>query len=229
MLGKMLQADIAELIAARDFESLKIALDELPPADVAEILIDLPDEDEAVLYRLMPRKLAAEAFSHLPPANQGDPALAAFPRDAGQHPSRHDARRPHPAARGAARSGHPALADGAVARCVKVTRQLLGYPEGSIGRLMTPEYVTIKMDMTVADVLGAAPQGRLGQGDAQRPVRDRRPGQAHRRHPAGADRPGRPGQENLRHRRPAVRGAIGVRGPRARGRQFRKYGGIACR
>ena len=33
-----------------------------------------------------------------------------------------------------------------------ITTKLLGYPEDSIGRLMTPEYVAIKSDFTVAQI-----------------------------------------------------------------------------
>ena len=35
----------------------------------------------------------------------------------------------------------------------KIAVTLLGYPEDSIGRRMTPEYVAVKRDWTVADVL----------------------------------------------------------------------------
>jgi magnesium transporter len=36
---------------------------------------------------------------------------------------------------------------------LKIARQLLGYPEDSAGRYMTPEYVAIRPDMTVAEAL----------------------------------------------------------------------------
>ncbi|MFT3948356.1 MAG: CBS domain-containing protein [Agriterribacter sp.] len=35
----------------------------------------------------------------------------------------------------------------------KVTLSLLGYPEGSVGRLMTPDYIAVQEDWTVAEVL----------------------------------------------------------------------------
>jgi len=38
------------------------------------------------------------------------------------------------------------------------TLKLLGYPEGSVGRLMTPDYVTIKKDSTVKEVLDIVKQ-----------------------------------------------------------------------
>ncbi|MBC7902378.1 MAG: magnesium transporter [Gemmatimonadaceae bacterium] len=35
----------------------------------------------------------------------------------------------------------------------KITLSLLGYPEGSVGRLMTPDYISVQIDWTVQEVL----------------------------------------------------------------------------
>jgi magnesium transporter len=35
----------------------------------------------------------------------------------------------------------------------KITLSLLGYPEGSVGRLMTPDYIAVQKDWTIAEVL----------------------------------------------------------------------------
>jgi magnesium transporter len=35
----------------------------------------------------------------------------------------------------------------------KITLSLLGYPEGSVGRLMTPDYIAVQIDWTVTEVL----------------------------------------------------------------------------
>jgi magnesium transporter len=35
----------------------------------------------------------------------------------------------------------------------KITLSLLGYPEGSVGRLMTPDYIAVQVDWTMKDVL----------------------------------------------------------------------------
>ena len=35
----------------------------------------------------------------------------------------------------------------------KVTLSLLGYPDGSVGRLMTPDYIAVQVDWTVQEVL----------------------------------------------------------------------------
>ncbi|MGO8056494.1 magnesium transporter MgtE N-terminal domain-containing protein, partial [Rhizobium leguminosarum] len=35
----------------------------------------------------------------------------------------------------------------------KITLSLLGYPEESVGRLMTPDYIAVQVDWTVQEVL----------------------------------------------------------------------------
>ncbi|MFM2232268.1 MAG: magnesium transporter, partial [Bacteroidota bacterium] len=35
----------------------------------------------------------------------------------------------------------------------KITLSLLGYPEGSVGRLMTPDYIAVQADWTISEVL----------------------------------------------------------------------------
>src|ERR1700754_1372967 len=35
----------------------------------------------------------------------------------------------------------------------KITLALLGYPEGSVGRLMTPDYIAVQVDWTIQEVL----------------------------------------------------------------------------
>jgi len=66
MIGNVLQADLEEIIKSKNWDELRDALSELPPVDIAEVLIDLPVEDEGVIFRVLPRKLAALVFSYLP-------------------------------------------------------------------------------------------------------------------------------------------------------------------
>ena len=66
MLGHLLKADYEELIAKKDWESLRIAFEDLDPADIAEVLHDLPAEDSGVIFRILPRDIAGVAFEYLP-------------------------------------------------------------------------------------------------------------------------------------------------------------------
>jgi len=66
MIGNVLQADLEEIIKSKNWDELREALSELPPVDIAEVLIDLPVEDEGVIFRVLPRKLGSLVFSYLP-------------------------------------------------------------------------------------------------------------------------------------------------------------------
>ena len=62
MLGHLLKPEYEELIRKRDWESLRIALEDVDPADIAEILEDLPTEDSGLLFRVLPRDVAGVSF-----------------------------------------------------------------------------------------------------------------------------------------------------------------------
>ena len=66
MLADLIRPDVAELIRNRNFNQLREFLLELPLPDLAELLADSSPEDRAVLFRLLPRELAAETFEYLP-------------------------------------------------------------------------------------------------------------------------------------------------------------------
>ena len=65
MVGKILIPEIKSLIEARDFGALREIFREWPPADVAEIILDLPDDDQVIIFRVLPNALAADVFEYL--------------------------------------------------------------------------------------------------------------------------------------------------------------------
>ena len=66
MIGNLLQADFEEIIAAKDWDGLRDALSELPPVDIAELIEDLPPEDEGIIFRMLSRATATQVFEYLP-------------------------------------------------------------------------------------------------------------------------------------------------------------------
>ena len=42
MIGALLQADLEEIIRAKNWDELREALSELDPADIAQVLVELP-------------------------------------------------------------------------------------------------------------------------------------------------------------------------------------------
>ncbi|MGH7150839.1 MAG: magnesium transporter, partial [Planctomycetota bacterium] len=153
MLGKLLLPEIQEALRTRDFETLRAALVELPVPDAAEILIDIPDDDEAVLFRILPRRFAAEVFAYLPPPDQ-EVLL--------RHLSTESLTEILNALSPDDRTRLLEELPGEVTQRLlsmlspselKVARQLLGYPEDSVGRLMTPEYVAVRKGWTMGQAL----------------------------------------------------------------------------
>src|SRR5437868_1179468 len=65
MVGKILIPEIRSLIEARDFAGLRQIFRDWPPADVAEVIVDLPADDRVIIFRVLPAALAADVFEYL--------------------------------------------------------------------------------------------------------------------------------------------------------------------
>jgi magnesium transporter len=123
------------------------------PPTAAGLIESLPVEQQVVAFRVLPRDLAADVFEFLPLDAQESLLKAMAREDVAQILNE------------MAPDDRTALLDelpGTVTqhllqlltpqeRAVAVT--LLGYPEGSIGRLVTPDYVRIRPDWSMAYVL----------------------------------------------------------------------------
>ena len=153
MLADLIRPDVAELIRNRNFNELREFLLELPVPDLAELLADSSPEDRAVLFRLLPRELAAETFEYLPFEAQeellkglGDEQVARVLDDV------------RPDDRTAFLEELPGQVTARLLNLLSpseraVARSLLGYPEDSIGRLMTPDYVAVRQGWAMDQVL----------------------------------------------------------------------------
>jgi magnesium transporter len=153
MLADLTRPDVAELIRDRNFNQLREFLLDLPVPDLAELLADSSPEERAVLFRLLPRELAAEAFEYLPFEAQeellkglGDVQVARVLDDV------------RPDDRTAFLEELPGQVTARLLNLLSpseraVARSLLGYPEESIGRLMTPDYVAVRDGWTMDQVL----------------------------------------------------------------------------
>ena len=56
---------LLELAAQKQFRRLKELIAEMNVVDIAEFLDELDPEQQAVVFRLVPRQLAAEVFTYL--------------------------------------------------------------------------------------------------------------------------------------------------------------------
>ena len=153
MLGKLLQPEVQSLVAARNFSRLRELFSEWVPADLADVVADLPEEDKVVVFRVIPQALAADVFEYLDPDEQEE-LLHSMGREQAvailneMSPDDRTAlleELPPEAVKGLVASLSPSER--------AVAQKLLGYPEGSVGRLMTPDFIAIKADWTVQQVL----------------------------------------------------------------------------
>lgn len=153
MLGHLLKPEYEELIRKKDWESLRIAFEDLHPADIAEVLDDLPSEDSGVIFRILPRDVAGTSFEYLPLDQQteivetlkSDTLAAILNEMAPDDRTRLFNELPAEVTKRALETLKPEE--------LKIARQLLGYPEESAGRYMTPEYLALKPSMTTREAL----------------------------------------------------------------------------
>jgi len=145
--------EIAAIIRVHDFGRLRDVLRNRPASDIASVLAGLSLEEQVLVFRILPRKAAADTFAYLSTDEQNSllRAMASEEAAALLNDMPPDDRTTFleelPAE--ATRQLLALLTPEERAEAV----QLLGYPENSIGRLMTPHYVAVRESWTVEEVL----------------------------------------------------------------------------
>ncbi len=143
--------DIIELITSKQYTKLKAILSDMEPFDIAALFDDLPERYMPILYRLLPKELAAEVFVELDADTQemlirgfSDTELTEV-LDELYLDDAVDIIEEMPA--------------NVVKRIIQHTdpeirhsiNEILKYPKDSAGSIMTIEFVDLKEDMTVQD------------------------------------------------------------------------------
>jgi len=139
--------------SAADLSRMKWELNQLPPVDVGAYITELPLEHQAIAFRLLSKDHATDVFEYLPPDVQEKLVSSLHHAHVRQIV---EAMRPDDRAE---------LFDELPARIVRrlldqlsaeerqATATILGYPEGTAGRVMTTEYVRLKEGLTVGQAL----------------------------------------------------------------------------
>jgi magnesium transporter len=145
--------ELTALIRKRDFGALRDMVRNRPASDLAEVLADLPIDDRVLFFRILPRKEATAAFEYLESDAQ-EALLKAMATEEAAALLNDMA----PDDRTMFLEELPASATRQLLALLKpeeraVAVTLLGYPEQSIGRLMTPDYVAVREGWTVQQVL----------------------------------------------------------------------------
>src|SRR3954464_8962458 len=141
------------MIEARDFAALREIFREWPPADVAEVILDLPEDEQVIIFRVLPHDLAADVFEYLEVEEQQNLLRAMAHEEVVGVLNEMS-----PDDRTALLEELPSAASRQLIRLLtpeerQIAQALLGYPEGSVGRLMTPDFIAVHEDWTVKEVL----------------------------------------------------------------------------
>ena len=145
--GRVALADIADL------NQLKLELNRLPAVDVGEYVAELTPERRAIAFRLLNKDQAIDVFEYLPPEVQEELIGALHDHQVFQLV---EAMSPDDRA-----ELFDELPAGVVKRLLQqlspterqATSTILGYPEGTAGRVMTTEYVRLRDGLTVGEAL----------------------------------------------------------------------------
>ena len=153
MLGAILRPEIEELIRQRNFTALREALLELHPQDIAEVLQDVPPHEQAVIFRLLPLETATTVVERMNPAAQ-----RRLIHSLGRKEAAAILNAMTPDDRTALLEDLPASLKTKLLSVLspeeyRIASQLLAYPPDSVGRRMTTEFVAIREDWSVAQVL----------------------------------------------------------------------------
>ena len=137
---------LSELIKNKEWESLKDSLNEYDSIQLAQVIEETSEKDKIILFRLLNRKQAKEVFQLLSHAKQEQIIEALAQNNQALSDLLNDL---EPDARTAFFKELPGKVTQQLIQYLspeerRITIELLGYPEDSIGRLMTPEYVAIK-------------------------------------------------------------------------------------
>ena len=146
-----MQDKVLELLNARKFSELKVLLSEENPADIVAYLENIPQNELILVFRILPKELAAETFVEMDSDMQmllisafsdkelRDVLSELFVDDAV------DIIEEMPA------SVAKRILKQADAQTRKDINLILAYPDDSAGSIMTTEYIALKRDMTVLD------------------------------------------------------------------------------
>jgi len=145
--------DIKQLLEEKRYAELKEKIKDMQIQDIAEIVDELDTKNAIILFRLLPKEIAADVFSYLSSERQSEISMMIDENELNEIVSdlffddKIDFLEEMPAnvVKRILRNTSEAER--------KLINQFLQYPEYSAGSLMTIEFVDLKKEMTVAEAL----------------------------------------------------------------------------
>jgi len=145
--------DIKQLLMEKRYAELKEKIKYMQIQDIAEVIDELDTKNAIILFRLLPKEIAADVFSYLSSERQGEISMMIDENELNEimndlfFDDKIDFLEEMPAnvVKRILRNTSEAER--------KLINQFLQYPEYSAGSLMTIEFVDLKKEMTVAQAL----------------------------------------------------------------------------
>ncbi len=145
------EKSLMKLIENKKYTALKEVLSTINPSDIASVLDDLEEQQILIIFRLLPKELAADTFVEMEPENQelliksfSDLELKQVLYDL-YVDDVVDIVEEMPA------NVVKRILDNTPNNKRKDVNQILKYPEDSAGSVMTTEYVSLRANMTVGE------------------------------------------------------------------------------
>ena len=143
--------NVNELLDSREFGRIRVLFTAMEPADIAELLGEIDEQRLPILFRILPKELAAETFVEMD-SDEQELLINAFSE-----------RELHDVVEELFVDDAVDIIEEMPANVVKrilrhtdsemrnSINEILRYPKDSAGSIMTTEYVSLKKDMTVSE------------------------------------------------------------------------------
>jgi magnesium transporter len=146
---------IEELLDQQNWIAVRHEISVMDALQLSELITELPERDAVIVFRLLPRELSNETFVNLPPETQEE-LIDGLAEKRGRLSALLNDLKPDD--RTALLEELPGSVAQRLIQMLKpeeryVALELLGYPEYSVGRLMTPDYVAVKPTFSIEQTL----------------------------------------------------------------------------
>ena len=143
------ESNIEELIAQKKWMNLRSLVTDWQAPEIADLLLSVQKSDRVLLFRVLPRTMSTEVFAHLNADLQ-----VSLVKELTDEETRQLLENLEPDDRTHLFEELPGRVTQRMLNLLNpddliAARKLLGYPEESIGRLMTPDYVAVRAEWTV--------------------------------------------------------------------------------
>jgi len=143
-MNRPLGPSVEVLIENKSWPELRALVSDWPAPETAELLLRMDKSDRVLLFRFLPRAVSTDVFAHLSTESQ-----VALVKELTDEETRQLLANLEPDDRTHLLEEMPGRATQRLLNLLSPedlveARKLLGYPEESVGRLMTPDYVAVR-------------------------------------------------------------------------------------